>query len=182
MKTRDITEIAAFVALMVVGAFIKIPNPFFPAVPITLQLFFAILSGLILGARKGLISQLVYTMLGLVGLPVFAYGGGLGYVLNPTFGFVIGFIFAGYFAGLFREKFSATLRGIYIASLVGFVFIYGLGIPYIYLIKSLVLYKEASLLGIFLAMIPFMVKDLALIALNGILVPSLLRAHRELSN
>ncbi len=182
LKTRDITEISIFVALMVVGAFIKFPNPLFPAVPVTLQLFFAVLAGLILGARNGLISQLIYTFLGLVGLPVFAYGGGFSYVLNPTFGFVVGFIFAAYFAGLLREKAGASLRGIYLASALGFVLVYGFGIVYMYLINVFVLYKPASFLGICVGMMPFMVKDLALVALNGILVPVILKTKREIAN
>ncbi len=179
LATRDITEIALFVALMVVGAFVKIPNPFFPMVPITLQLFFAILAGLVLGARNGLFSQIIYLALGLVGLPVFAYGGGIGYVLNPSFGFVLGFVLAAYLAGLLREKIGNGLKGIYLASILGFFCIYALGIPYIYLIKKLVLYVEASFVGICVAMVPFMIKDLVLVALNGVLVPVFLRVKRE---
>ena len=74
-------------------------------VPITLQTFFAILAGLILGSRKGALACTIYMCVGLAGAPVFArFGGGIGQILSPTFGFIITFIFAAFVAGLIVER------------------------------------------------------------------------------
>lgn len=81
-----------FTALMAVGAFIHIMVPLgIWQVTISLQIFVAVLAGLFLGRRLGFLSVLAYLVLGLAGLPVFAHGGGLGYLMKPTFGFLLGF-------------------------------------------------------------------------------------------
>jgi len=85
-----------FAALTAVGAFIKIPLPY---VPITLQTFFVILSGSILGAKFGALSQLIYLAVGLLGAPIFSHGGGPGYVFQPTFGYLLGYPLAAFTVG-----------------------------------------------------------------------------------
>lgn len=76
--TRKLALCALFTALIAVGAFIKVPIPVvpIPVVPFTLQLLFTTLAGLLLGARCGALSVGVYILLGLMGLPIFAEGGG----------------------------------------------------------------------------------------------------------
>ena len=97
---------AMFTALMVVGAYIKVMIPLGAfEVTVSLQLFFALLAGLILGGRSGAVSVISYILLGLIGLPVFAHGGGLYYMAKPTFGFIIGFAAAAYTAGRLYERF-----------------------------------------------------------------------------
>lgn len=88
-KIKDLTLMALFAALTAVGAFITIPVP---PVPFSLQIFFAILAGALLGSRRGAISVAVYVLLGLCGLPVFTKGAGLSYIFQPTFGYLAGFI------------------------------------------------------------------------------------------
>ena len=73
-------------ALTAAGALLKIP--FYP-VPMTLQTFFSLMAGVILPARWAAMSQVLYLSVGLVGLPVFANGGGPAYVLQPTFGYLL---------------------------------------------------------------------------------------------
>ena len=93
-----------FAALIAVGAYIKIPIPFSP-VPITLQVFFIFLAGAMLGARWGTLSVIVYLLLGIVGLPVFSGGAsGLGVLLGPTGGYLIGFVVAAFLVGTLCEK------------------------------------------------------------------------------
>ena len=75
-----------FAALTAAGAFLKIP--FYP-VPFTLQTFFTALAGLALPPRWAAMSQLTYLIIGLMGVPVFALGGGIGYILQPTFGYLL---------------------------------------------------------------------------------------------
>jgi len=137
MKTtvRDITQIALFTALTAVGAFIRIP---IPPVPITLQVFFVSLSGALLGRRKGALSQLIYIALGLSGIPIFTQGGGLDYVLRPTFGYLIGFVFCAYVTGLIVEKMKTkNIKNIYLAIISGVGAIYAIGVAYLYIIKNL---------------------------------------------
>ena len=95
MTTVEIVYCGMFAALMAVGAFIKIMIPLGVfEVTFSLQFFFALLAGFFLGAKRGFTSVLVYLIIGLIGVPVFAHGGGPAYVLKPTFGFLIGFAFA----------------------------------------------------------------------------------------
>ena len=95
-KTTSLLLCAVFTALLVVSAFIRIPTPL---VPITLQSGMVLICGILLGPKYGSISVLLYVCLGLCGVPVFAMGGGLGYVLQPTFGYVMGFILGAYITG-----------------------------------------------------------------------------------
>ena len=106
INTRDLILVSLFTALMVVGAFIKIP---FPLLPITLQPFFCAFAGLILGSRLGALSQIIYVVMGLVGLPVFTQGGGLIYVFVPSFGFLLGFILGAYVIGRISENFKKLI-------------------------------------------------------------------------
>ena len=88
-KTLMLVLTALFAALTAVGAFFKIP---FALVAISLQFLFTAMAGILLGAGYGALSQLVYVLIGLVGVPIFALGGGFSYVLQPTFGFLLGLI------------------------------------------------------------------------------------------
>src|SRR5699024_9617958 len=119
--TVEMVYVAMFSALMMIGANITSFVPFLivGGVPITLQTFFAVLAGTLLGKRLGALSMIVYASLGLVGAPVFArFSGGVGSILNPTFGFIISFIFTAYVVGWIVEK-SQKLSTYIIAALLG---------------------------------------------------------------
>src|SRR5690625_7049858 len=91
----NLTVGAMFVALTAIGANLTSIAPFLVigGVPITLQTFFAVMAGLVLGSRLGAFSMFVYMMLGLVGAPVFAqFKGGIGMMLSATVGFILSFI------------------------------------------------------------------------------------------
>lgn len=123
-----------FVALTAIGANITSIVPFLVigGVPITLQTFFAILSGLVLGSRLGAFSMFVYMILGLTGVPVFAqFSGGFSMILSPTFGFVLSFILIAYIAGKIRELNDSILSYI-IASLVALIINYIIGTNWMY--------------------------------------------------
>ena len=85
-KTLMLVLTALFAALTAIGAFFKIP---FALAAISLQFLFTAMAGILLGAGYGALSQAVYVLIGLVGVPIFALGGGFSYVLQPTFGFLL---------------------------------------------------------------------------------------------
>jgi len=133
-STVDMVYCGLFATLMMIGANITSFAPFLVigGVPITLQSFFATLAGLILGARKGAIAMLVYTLIGLAGAPVFAqFKGGMSMILAPTFGFIVVFILIAYIIGKMTEK-NGTVKSYVIASLVGTVITYVIGTNWMY--------------------------------------------------
>lgn len=89
MKTNKMIKAALMAALTAVGAYIIIP---IGSVPITLQTFFVLLSGRLLGKKYGVLAQITYLLLGAFGLPIFSGGqGGLGIIAGPTGGFLMSF-------------------------------------------------------------------------------------------
>ncbi len=139
MKTKEITLCGLFAALIAVGAFlqIQIPLPLY-TMHFTLQWLFVLLAAFLLGAKLGTISVLVYLIIGLVGLPVFAAGGGPQYVLRPGFGFLLGFLLAAFIIGLLMEKTKANKLWQYILiSAVGEFVYYLVGAVYFYFMKNL---------------------------------------------
>jgi biotin transport system substrate-specific component len=134
-KRKTITGItltALFAALIAAGTFISIPLPISP-VPIVLQNFFALLSGLILGPLLGSAAAGLYLLAGAVGAPVFAgASGGFVRFLGPTGGFLAGYFLAALTAGLIagrpRPELKTPLWRIILAVLAGFLIIYVPGV------------------------------------------------------
>lgn len=134
---------ALFAGLISIGAFLKIP--FYP-VPATLQMAFVLLAGMLLGGKRGAIAAFIYVAIGLMGLPVFALGGGLNYLLQPTFGYILGFIPGALITGKIVEKSGrATYRSYFGASLAGLLAVYSIGIVYFYFISRFYLNREIDL-------------------------------------
>lgn len=132
--TKSLILCALFSALIAIGAFIKIPMPL---VPFTLQTLFVIMAGLLLGSKLGSVSVLIYIIIGLVGIPVFTKGGGIGYIFQPTFGYLIGFSIGTYVTGLIVEKKkSLSIKWLLIASFTGLMIIYLIGMTYYYFISN----------------------------------------------
>ena len=124
-------------ALIILGTFIKIP---LPMISITLQLEFVLLSAMLLGAWRSGLSVAAYIILGLCGVPVFTYGGGIGCVLKPSFGFIIGFLVASAVTGFIVEHLKErTFWKLFFAALAGTVIIYIIGTVYFYFITRLYL-------------------------------------------
>jgi biotin transport system substrate-specific component len=145
-KATDLVLISLFTGLTAVGAFIKIP---IPPVPVTLQTMMVMFAGLILGSRRAPISQLLYLILGLLGLPIFAQGGGPAYVLQPSFGFLLGFVAGSYAIGKIVEgERNLTLFRTVMALVLGQLTIYLFGISYLYLNLNYILHKPISLLTV----------------------------------
>ncbi len=141
-KTTTLLLCALFTALISVSAFIRIPTPL---VPITLQSGTVLLAGMLLGPKYGSISALLYVLLGLLGVPIFTMGGGLGYVFQPTFGYLLGFVLGAYITGaLVRRKQHMDGKGLFVAALAGLLVIYLIGTAYCYWISFFVLGTEIA--------------------------------------
>lgn len=167
-KTRDLILCAMFAALIAVGAFIKIP---IPVVPFTLQVLFTMLAGLLLGGKLGASAVCIYIVMGLLGLPVFTEGGGLAYVLKPSFGYIIGFAVGAYVTGMIANKTSRPgYRRLLCANFIGLGIVYLFGMVYYYLISNFYLGTPMGLWPLFLYCFLLVVPgDIALCILGAIL-------------
>lgn len=145
-KTKHLVLMSLFTVLITIGAFIKVPVP---VVPFTLQFFFTTMAGLLLGSSLGSASVAVYVILGLLGLPIFASGGGLGYIFNPSFGYLIGFILGTKVTGKISEG-KVSLRKLLIANFAGLIIVYICGMVYYYVIGNFVIDKPIALWPLFL--------------------------------
>lgn len=126
MSTKELILCALFIALITVGTFIKIPVG---TDVYTLQFLFTLLAGLLLGPRLGAIAVGTYVVMGLVGIPVFASGGGPGYIAQPTFGYLLGFIVQAWVNGAWARKAKQiNFRSLLEANLVGMVIVYLFGL------------------------------------------------------
>ena len=148
VKTKSMVYCGLFPALIAVGAFIKVPVP---VVPFTLQYLFTMLAGLLLGAKRGAIAVLAYMLLGLAGLPIFTEGGGLWYVLKPSFGYIIGFVLGTYVTGRIAETMlKKTIPHYLLANLAGRASVYACGMSYYYVICNYVIDTPIAVWPLFL--------------------------------
>ena len=132
-RTKKLVMCGIFAALIGIGAFIQIP---IPLVPLSLQDLFVMLAGILLGPVYGALSVFVYIFIGLLGFPVFTHGGGISYVLQPSFGFILGFIPGAYITGLITHKVPEPgFKRIFLACLAGIGVIYFFGTAYLYLLN-----------------------------------------------
>jgi len=144
-----------FILATVLGAYVRIPVKGSP-VPITLQTFFVILSGAILGKRLGSLSQFVYLILGTIGLPVFqGYSSGVAYILGPTGGYIIGFIVSAYFIGYMLRYKSSNITWVIASFVAGSLIICILGSLWL-----VYLYKINIVTAISIGILPFLPGDM----------------------
>ena len=153
MSLRGMIYASLFGAGTAAGAYLIIP---LPPVPITLQTLFVCLAGALLGARLGALSQVIYLLIGIIGLPVF-HGGkaGLGVFLGPTGGYLIGFVAGAWVIGALVNLKKNPGFGWTVLSLVaGTVVIYLLGVAQLCLVARLSVNKAISV-----GVLPFLMGD-----------------------
>lgn len=176
-SARDITMTAVFAALAVVAAILV--RYAGSIVPFSLMPFVVMLAGGVLGARLGAMSMVVYIMLGLVGVPVFASPpfGGPAYVLQPTFGFLPGFVAAAYVIGLLLRNREQGVLAVYFFSMVAGIAVYYLfGLAYLYLILNYYLGQAVSVVKVlYIGFIPFIALDLVKAAAAAVMARALYR-------
>ena len=99
ISIQDICSISIMTAITVVLAQISIPMPL--GVPMTMQTFAVTLAGIVLGAKRGAISMIIYVLLGAIGVPVLAnFSGGFQHLIGPTGGFLLSFPIMAYLIGI----------------------------------------------------------------------------------
>lgn len=141
LDLRDMTRSALGAVLIVLGAYISFP--IFPAVPFTLQIFSVFLLTVIYRPVNSLAAVILYIMMGMAGLPVFAGAkGGAAYVLGPTGGFIIGFLIFPMVSFVFSKRLKALC--------VGFFLFYILGIFWLSFSLNLSFYKSLLTVWIFI--------------------------------
>lgn len=144
-------------ALTAAGAYLAIP---IGPVPIVLQNLFILLAGLLLGSRWGSASVAVYLLAGACGLPVFAGGmGGIGRMVGPTGGYLIGYLPAVFVIGLISEKGGQRIVFDVIAMICGSLIIYILGVSWLKMVTGMT-FSTALAAGMY----PFLLGDALKIA------------------
>ncbi|MCL0103527.1 biotin transporter BioY [Dehalococcoidia bacterium] len=153
MSVRGMVFAAMFAALTAVGAFIMIP---IGAVPITMQTLFVHLSAALLGSQLGALSQLIYILAGIIGLPIFHGGvGGLGVLLGPTGGYLIGFVAGAYITGkLIEMREKPGFLWIAMSCVAGLAVIYILGVIQLSVVAGLPLTRAIAV-----GVVPFLIGD-----------------------
>ncbi|MCM3400205.1 biotin transporter BioY [Oceanobacillus profundus] len=181
LRPIDLTFGAMFVCLMAIGANITVWFPFLAipiggaTVPVSLQTFFAILAGMMLGRKLGSISMVVYAFLGAAGLPIFAgLKGGFFQFISPTGGFILSFILIAFFVGWMTENRKARSIPYFIfVAIIGLAINYGVGTTYMYLAMNTWLDLSISYPIAWAGMIPFMIKDAILSIVAALFMLSL---------
>lgn len=172
LTIKEMALVSMFTALTAVGAFISIPvGP----VPITLQSLFLLLSGMLLGAKLGALSQIVYLVLALIGIPIFSgFSGGPQILLKPSFGFAIGFVVAAYIVGKIAHD-NSNFKKVLLASAVGSLVIYLFGLPYMYFILNFVMEMDLNFAAVFkMGCLLFIPGDLAKLLMANIVAKKIL--------
>ncbi|APH03836.1 biotin transporter BioY [Bacillus weihaiensis] len=179
-STYDIALVGMFAALMAIGANITSWAPFLEiaGVPLSMQPFFCILAGLLLGSRLGALSMVVYALVGIAGAPVFAqFSGGIGVIFGSTGGFILSYIVAAYVVGKImeanKEKAYSTF---YIASFAGITAIYLVGTTYMWLALNVWINAPMSYGAAWLVMAWFIVKDVAFTILGASIAPRIYKS------
>lgn len=159
--------VVGFALLTAAAAQVRITLPFTP-VPVTGQTFAVLLAGASLGATAGSASQLLYVLMGAVGLPFYSGGeSGWEVVQGTTGGYLVGFIVAAWVVGYLAERRQdRTVASAVPAFLTGSVVIYLFGVPWLANVLDIG-WTEAAGLGL----TPFVIGDLVKAALAGTLLP-----------
>jgi biotin transport system substrate-specific component len=151
-QLRMIVFASLLAALITAGAYIAVP---IGPVPIVMQNMFVFLAGLLLGSRWGLASVAVYLLAGACGLPVFAGGmGGIGRLVGPTGGYLIGYLPAVFLVGFISEKAAGRIGYDVLAMICGTIILYACGVSWLKILTGMTWSKVLAV-----GMLPFLIGD-----------------------
>lgn len=156
-NTRKIVYTSMFAVLMVVCSWISIPT----AIPFTMQTFAVFLTFNYLGGKSGIISVVVYLLLGLIGLPVYANGtSGAGMLFGSTGGYMIGWIFSGLTMWILEHTLGNRPWAQVVSMIVGLIVCYTLGTAWYMTVYT----SNTGTIGVWTALswcvLPFIIPDI----------------------
>lgn len=165
-KTIDIAYIGIFAALIAVCSWISIPL----AVPVTLQTMAVCITAGLLGTKKSVLTVLVYILLGLIGVPVFAgFSSGAGVLFGMTGGYIIGFIFTALIVGIMLKVLGKKIWVYALSMVIGIAVCYAFGTAWFVIYNNS--NAEAVTIGAALSMcvVPFIIPDIVKIVVATLL-------------
>ncbi|MGI6169633.1 MAG: biotin transporter BioY [Christensenellales bacterium] len=179
---KSMTLCGFFAALIAVGAFMQIPLP--SLTPLTLQTLFIYLAALLLSPRYSLLCVGTYLFIGLIGVPIFTQGGGIGYVVNPTFGYLLGFLVSAPTMSLLFRKLAKKIQPIrwriVVSLLIGTAIIYSIGTVYMWGVLNLYLNKAISFsTAVWTGCVVFLPGDSIKIIVCTLVAPKIIKALRQ---
>lgn len=174
IKTKTLVTNAILLTILIISSFLKVQ---IFTIPFTMQLLVVILISLLTKTINGFIVLLTYLIMGLIGIPIFANGGGIGYLANPSFGYLLGFLFMPFIINRFRKLLKKLISNPFmnnlISSLIGLLFLYWISINYAIVLFNLLLEENKSLrILIKLQIMPYILIDLLKVLLACYIVSS----------
>lgn len=173
-RTANLSLCALFTALTGICACIAVPLPFTP-VPVSLATLAVLLSGGLLGAKYGAISQIVYIVLGAIGIPIYhSFTSGVGILVGPTGGYLVGYIAMAFVIGLLIKRLPLnkykgySVISIGIAITIGMYVCYALGTLWFMLTTGTGLWSALAM-----CVLPFLPGDALKLIAGTILIKKL---------
>ena len=174
--TRNLTYTALMAVLIVLCSWITVPAP----VPFTLQTFGVFCAVGLLGGELGAAAVAVYLLMGIAGLPVFSgFSSGVGQLLGPTGGYLVGFLFSALVYGLVTRLFGEKLPAMIAAMILGLLVCYAFGTAWFVYVYS----RRVAAIGLAQALgmcvLPFLIPDGVKLGCAVLLVRRLRRRLRR---
>lgn len=165
----NLVYIAVFSAIICICAQISVPLGI--VVPFTLQTLGVFVAGAMLGAKRGTLSVLIYVLLGTIGIPVFAgFSGGIGTLVGPTGGFIIGFIFTALTVGIMCDKLGRKLWVLIVSMILGLALCYLFGTVWFIVVYNMKSQAMNVMTALTYCVFPFLIADAIKITVAAILV------------
>ena len=175
MKIRTMVQTALATAVICILSPFTIMLPFSP-VPVSLSIFAILIAVYALGMKGGIAATALYIMIGFIGIPVFSgFSSGVGKLLSPTGGYIIGYLFVAFLSGIFIDRWES--RGMHALGMI-------LGIMVCYLFGTLWLAREAVMdyrAALAAGVIPFIPADAVKVAIALFAGPKLKRAVEKIN-
>lgn len=166
MSIKRMSLVAMMTCLLIICSWLTIPA----AVPFTMQTFAVFCSLILLGGKSGLTSLMLYIFMGIVGIPVFSgFQGGIGHIVGPTGGYIIGLIAAAVFYRLLEPLFAKGVKIQLVALIGGLLICYLFGTLWFQVFYSIQGVSYTFLMTISICVFPYIVPDIIKLVLAWII-------------